>query len=151
MKTLTDFLKTPAGQYSILIGLLLLAIWYIKDQLGEFFAGTGPQQVTEVLPIITVNLTYPLEQYDIWADGLYAAMNFTGTNYGQVEDIVQQMKTDDDVYALINAYGTRTLFVFAIPSAAANLPQALRAELNWPYSLEQANEDLRNAGISAQF
>ena len=78
-------------------------------------------------------------------------MNFTGTNYGQVESIVQQMATNDDVYALINAYGIRTLFVFAIPSAASNLPQALRAELNWPYSIEQANEDLTNAGISAQF
>jgi len=151
MKEIADFFKSPAGQYSILIVIVILAIWYLKDLISDALTGKGPEQILDIIPIEQTNLSYPIEQYDIWADGLYEAMNFSGTDYGQIEEVIDQLKTNDDVSALINAYGTRTLYVFGIPAASANLPQALRRELNWYYSVSDANETLSENGITIQF
>jgi hypothetical protein len=151
MKEIANFFKSPAGQYSILIGIVILALWYLKKAISDALTGEGPEQILDTIAIEQSNLSYPIEQFDIWADGLYEAMNFVGTDYGQIKEVIDQLKTNDDVAALINAYGVRTLYVFGIPAASSNLPQALRRELNWYYSVADANETLSENGISIQF
>jgi len=151
VKEVGKFFQTKEGRYVILAIVGLVVLFIVQKSLKGLLTGDGPQQGTEELDIDENNLSYEPEQYDIWADALYEAFNYTGTNYGAVEDVITQLQTNDDLRALINAYGTRTLYVFGIPTASTNLPQAMIRELNWPYSVDDVNEDLTEQGITIQF
>jgi hypothetical protein len=76
-----------------------------------------------------VKYTYGAQQYKDFADTLFTAMEYSGTDEDAVKNIMLKMKTYDDVLALIDAYGTRTLHTFAFPEDYT-LAQALYSEFD---------------------
>jgi hypothetical protein len=150
--------KQIAG-YALALVVVLVVLYFVysefKGGIAGIFQGEGPTSVVNAdnpLPENAANLSYPSHQYEVFADGIYEAFNTTGSNWSAVLAIFEQMNTADDVAALVNAYGVRTLYVFAVATAPANLPQALIREgsMSW-YDVGDVNEILRNKGINFQF
>jgi hypothetical protein len=52
-------------------------------------------------------LSYPLSQYDEWANSLYSAMFRSGTDEEPIYRIMGYMKNNADVLQLIKAFGVR--------------------------------------------
>jgi len=105
----------------VVLGILVL-ILIILTKLGKFFlhpldtigeaVGITPDTPTldtSTLPIDESKLNYPLNQYEIWAqvldDALWAAF---GEEEEPIKEVMYQINSDADWYALIKAYGKRT-------------------------------------------
>jgi hypothetical protein len=152
-------LQKQIAIYVALGVVALLVLYYVSSQFKNavtgFFTGEGTHQAVnpDEAPISTnpANRSYPIEQYGIWADSIYEALNYTGSNWTAVYDVIEQMKTDDDVKALMNAYGVRPLYIFGIPSAPLNLSQAFTRESSMWNGTSDVNEILSNNGISFRF
>ena len=141
--------------------LVLLGVWLIMDKLGswgssitEAFTGPGETAVNEdnELPVQTSQLSYPPERYLMYADSLHEAMNYSGTRWSTVYSIIEQMSTAADLAALVNAYGTRNLRVFGVPSGPLGLGQSFIHE-SWigQDGYAEVNEIIANKGINFQF
>jgi hypothetical protein len=142
-------------QYVAIACIVLLVLWYAKSKADSFFTSdTIDNKIDEENPLTVdfSNLTSPIDQYLIWADSLYAAMNHAGTSWTPIIDVFSQMRTNDDVSELINAYGVRTLYVFGIPTQPKNLPQSLTTEQSgsW-FGVEDVNEVLEANNITLRF
>lgn len=146
--------KQIAFWIAILI-VVLFILYQVKGSITDFFTGEGPTSIINEenpLEVDVAKTSYPEHQYEIWADSIYEAFNYTGSNWDAVLAIFAKMNTADDVSALINAYGVRTLYVFAIPTAPLNLPQTLVREssMSWK-GVDDVNELLQSKGINIQF
>ncbi len=150
--------QTTIALYGIGIIVVLILIYFLSDKIIEFFRnpsggkeqGTGGEDRT--IEIDETLLTYDKEQYNIFADRIYEAFNYTGSDWSAVLEVFQQMRNDTDVKQLINAYGVRTLYVFAVPTASLNLPQTLQREDSWSWDgVEDVNEILENNSITLRF
>jgi hypothetical protein len=116
------------------IGIYLLYRFFLSedDQSG----GT-----TQDIEVNQNKLTYPLNQYEIWADGIEAAIwgtSFIGAWWEDDEAIYNtllQMRTTDDVYQLIRAYGVRYVGVL-FNSDGGNLVQMISEYLDDDYKTE---------------
>jgi hypothetical protein len=89
--------------------------------------------------------TYGAQQYKDFADNLFTAMEYSGTDEKAIQSIMLKMKTYDDVLALIDAYGTRSLHTFAFPEDYT-LAQALYSELNATELKTYVNIPLKQTG-----
>jgi hypothetical protein len=142
---------------ALVIGILIVyfVLRSVKGGISDFFAPEGETSSVNQdnpLDVEPSNLSWPERQYDVFSDTLYEAMNFTGTNWGTILSVFEQLNTADDVNALVNAYGVRTLYVFGIPSAPGNLGQHLVRESTGSWSgVEDVNEILQSKGINFQF
>jgi len=116
----------------------------------------------------TKPLTYPLSQYNTWADAIATAFKgcdfqYTGSPYSfswqTVKDIFEQLKNDSDYLQLIKSYGIRTIekgFICGgnytdldFPTAAGH--QFNNFEINEGIGiLPSLNKTLKNNGISYQ-
>lgn len=141
--------------------LVLLALWLVLDKVGGFgesiseaFAGPGETSVNEDEPLTVseTNLSYSADRYRTYADSLHEAMNYSGTRWSTVYSIIQQMNTADDLAELTNAYGTRNLRVFGVPSGPLGLGQSFIHE-SWigQDGYAAVNEIIANKGINFQF
>jgi hypothetical protein len=155
---LSKVVSNPVTWYVAGGVIALVIIYLIWSDIKSFFSpetvhqGTGGGEEGPGLDTNPDKLTYPLDQYDIWADRIYEAFNYTGSDWGAVIEIFRQMETADDVKELINSYGVRTLYIFAIPTAPLNLPQTLQREDSFPWhGVEDVNEILTEKGINIQF
>jgi hypothetical protein len=80
--------------------------------------------------------TYISQQYADFADGLADAMSGAGTDEKQISTIMSKMKTRDDVLALIDQYGKRSI---ATPYGWDTDPMTLSQTFN--YELSAADID----------
>jgi len=103
-----DKLPTPV---KIILGVGGLYVgWRIYDALTADESGG----TSDDLDVNETNLTYPENNYKVFADGIEAAIWGTGFIPSMNEDddaignILMAMKTTDDVYELVTAYGIRT-------------------------------------------
>ncbi len=116
--------------------------------------------------IKTNPLTYPLSQYNTWADAI--AKSFTGCDYSDiytmysiswqtVQDIFKQLKNDSDYLQLVKSYGIRDIkkgfacggnyVQLDFPSAAGH--QFGNMEINEGLGVfPSLNKTLKNNGIS---
>jgi hypothetical protein len=117
--------------------IVLLAIWLILDKIGSFggtiseaLTGTGETTVNEDNPLEVeqTNLSFAADRYRQYADNIHEAMNYSGTRWTTVYSIIEAMNTADDFAALVNAYGTRNLRIFGVPSGPLNLGQSFIRE-----------------------
>ena len=149
--------------FYVVVAIVLLAIlWFVTSKISDaiaaiaaIFEPQGPTQAIdpETDPIETdaARLSFPAVQYDSWADSIYESFNYLGSNWTPVLAIFQELRTNDDVYALINAYGVRTLFVFGIGTAPLNLPQAMVREATFWNGPQDVNDILAAKGITYRF
>jgi LPXTG-motif cell wall-anchored protein len=105
----------------VVLGILVL-ILIILTKLGKFFAhpldvigetiGITPETPDfnpATLPIDETKLNYPINQYDIWAQVLEDAIwSGWGENEEEIKEVMYQINSDADYYALVKAYGKRT-------------------------------------------
>jgi hypothetical protein len=148
-------LAITAGILLVVIVVVYLIWRNITGSITDFFTGEGPTQSIDEdnpAPVDVSNTSYPEHQYKAWADSIYEAFNYSGSNWSAVLAIFENMVTEDDVNALINAYSVRTLYVFGIPTAKLNLPQTLVRESSWSWNgVEDVNEILASKGITFKF
>jgi hypothetical protein len=135
---------------------VLLLLYMFSNKISNFFKGEGKKQTTGggdgKIEVDETKLTYHKEQYNIWADKIYEAFNYTGSDWDAVIEVFEEMETDEDVSQLMNAYGVRTLFIFAIPTAPLNLGQTLQREDNWSWGgVSDVNEVLEEKSITIRF
>ena len=92
-------------------------------------------------------LTYPLSQYQSWAQEIWQAMSIVpaNTNSADIIGIFMQMQNVSDVLELITAFGTESnlLGSYTLPTAIQGLME--------PTDVATINSDLQNAGINYQF
>lgn len=77
--------------------------------------------------------TYGAQQYLNFAESLFTAMDGVGTNESSIKRVMEQMKTYDDVLALIQAYGKRKWSkweLWDINPKPMTLAEALESELS---------------------
>lgn len=81
--------------------------------------------------------SYISQQYNDFADALADAMSGAGTDENQIKNIMSKMKTRDDVLALIDQYGKRSI---ATPYGWDTDPMTLSQTFN--YELDAKGIDL---------
>jgi hypothetical protein len=77
--------------------------------------------------------SYGAQQYLNFAESLFTAMDGVGTNETSIKRVMEQMKTYDDVLALIQAYGKRKWSkweLWDINPKPMTLAEALESELS---------------------
>ena len=74
--------------------------------------------------------TYPLSNYDTFANQLQSAMFDAGTDETTIYNVFKKLKKNLDYLYLLKAFGNRNYFYFGINQGAYNLGQWLTEELN---------------------
>jgi hypothetical protein len=91
--------------------------------------------------------TYGANQYADFADLLHDAMYEWGTDESAIADVLGQMKTYDDVLALIDAYGKRTTRAwYGGDTSPMTLAQTFYDELSPEYRATYVNQPLKKTG-----
>ena len=115
----------------IIVGLGFL-IFTLFKKFGSFITDpTGEKEETEELEdIITYDkskLTYPEYQYKTWADSIeIALLGDIDEDESVVDNIMWAIQNDDDIAALIEAFGVRKdWYYMAIPGHNYNLVSAI--------------------------
>lgn len=99
--------------------------------------------------------SYNSATYNQYADAIYQAQRTSLSNdSGTIMDTAKLMKNDLDVAKLIEAYGTRTDYVFGFPSDSYSLFGAIRKGIEsdmfgaYSYRIGKINDDWQNKGIT---
>ena len=108
----------------------------IKDEQASF------QQSGE-------KLSYPPSNYKQFADQLEQAMQYTGTYFNVIFDVMKQMKNNLDVIQLVKAFGTREIYFWGF-TYKFTLPEALRDELD-PSDVAKINALFKSKKIQYRF
>jgi hypothetical protein len=138
-------------------GMILSGLFLVYRMLRPAGAKEQQQTTTAVKTDIAkeeakgVQATYNNANYKTLADKLYSAMNTSGTDESAIFSVFQQLKNNIDVLKLIEAYGTRQLYTFGIPTGGQqNLSQALTDELS-SSDIAEINKILFTKGINYKF
>lgn len=91
-------------------------------------------------------LTYPKSNYKAFADQIYNAMNYMGTDTGEVERVFGKMENNLDVLELNKAWGVRDVYFWGF-AYSYTLPQAVADEMD----TTQINTILSSKGIDYQY
>ena len=122
----------------------------ITDVHGSGSVGSPTGQ----LSVDPQKLSYSLDQFKIFADQLEQAIydTYLTEDDAKIFTILSQMKTTGDIYALINAYGTRNGGSWY--NTAYNLPMAVQTYLDnfYPYDYKnQLNQMYKSKNIAYVF
>ena len=117
------------------IGGSLLAILYFLTRNKEIIPIVPPIPPVPPKPDNKqgTQYTYGAQQYLNFAESLFTAMDGVGTNESSIKRVIEQMKTYDDVLALIQAYGKRKWSkweLWDINPKPLTLAEALESELS---------------------
>jgi len=97
--------------YTVLgiVGVILFVIFW--KRFSRWFGKAAEVANIEAMQqsVNASNLTFPKNQYSLFADNLFSAMDGMGTDEESIYGVFRQMQTDDDVSQLIVAYGIRTV------------------------------------------
>lgn len=148
-----------AATLGIILLVIVLVIWIVFKIFGKKIQDlitSARNQLNQSASMNDIENRYPGQQktytsfeYNTFADKLYTAMKGPGTNESAIQQVMQQMKNDLDVYALIDAFGTRAA---AWPSSwSGTLSAWLTDELSTSEMEKYVNQPLRSRGISYQF
>jgi len=120
-----------------LFGVGTLALYFGVKGILALFAKTPEEIAQDNLDqaIIDqqsggVNFTFPLSQYDIFADTLEEATDTAFTDEDSIYTVFNALQNNADLLQLIKAYGQRYHFEFGIPLGNYTLSQVLVAVLS---------------------
>jgi hypothetical protein len=119
----------------IAIGASLLVLVYFLTRKKEFIPIVPPIPPVPPKPGNRqgTQYSYGAQQYLNFAESLFTAMDGVGTNENSIKRVMEQMKTYDDVLALIQAYGKRKWSkweLWDINPKPMTLAEALESELS---------------------
>lgn len=136
--------NSPALVKYGLLALILFFAWRIL----KGFSGIKENWQLQADMLNAGQKTYPNSQYNIWADALESAMYYWSTDEDAIKSIMQKMKTDADVLALISAFGQRST---AGIDAEEDLGAWLRDDLNDQEMNLYVNNVLASNGVNYRF
>jgi hypothetical protein len=119
----------------IAIGGSFLVLVYFLTRKKEFIPIVPPIPPVPPKPNNKqgTQYSYGAQQYLNFAESLFTAMDGVGTNEASIKRVMEQMKTYDDVLALIQAYGKRKWSkweLWDINPKPMTLAEALASELS---------------------
>ena len=97
-----------------------------------------------------ITLSYPLSNYNIWADSLQAAMFDAGTDESVIYNVFNKLKNPRDLLQLIKAFGVRPYYTFGWKQGNYNLGQWFTEELSTS-EFDKINAILKSKNINIQF
>lgn len=86
-----------------------------------------------------IKISYPLAQYEVFAEALRDAFDGWGTTESTIYSVFEKMNNDADIYQLIETYGTRGYYgtlenffggLFGDKDVHRTLPAAISSELD---------------------
>lgn len=95
----------------IALVVLFLLYWFLIRK----------KDTSEQLQVNETNLSYPANQYGIYADQLEASMQAAGNDFSKTVGVLNAMQTSDDLKQVIKAFGRRSNYSFFLPKYDANL------------------------------
>tara|TARA_R110001632_G_scaffold200795_1_gene323486 strand:- start:283 stop:750 length:468 start_codon:yes stop_codon:yes gene_type:complete len=155
MKEIATFFKSPAGQYSIVIVIAILAIWYLKDLIkNPFSTSDDVLRDPDVANPNVSNLNYPIINYTNWANRIEVALeNLYNDDEQSVYEVFSHMGNNDDVLQLQKSFGTRANTPYGIGligGYTGTLSEWLFAQFN-SSEIDNVNTILAENGITIQF
>ena len=100
------FQKNKKLAYGILALIIVIILWKQgKNLINRLKSKSLVKEADE--NVQDDKLTYPVEQYKIFADRLYTAMQGISTDEDAVYDVLSKMINKDDMLKLIATFGTR--------------------------------------------
>lgn len=86
---------------AVLVAVVLLVVWLNRLR--------PKKSVTDEIVLDASNLSYAETDYDIMANQLYVAMKGAGTDTDSIWRVCGRLKTKDDWYALVKAFGVKSV------------------------------------------
>jgi hypothetical protein len=161
MKKTGSFVKSFAVNNPVTTVAIVGVTGFVLYRVGKKFFGSKPN-VPIVPPIPPpppkpqdnptgtkgqTQYTFGAQQYTDFADLLHDAMYPLGTNHNQIQQTLQKLKTYDDVLALIDAYGKRSLREwYGLDSDPYSLSQSFYADMSPEYIQKYVNDPLKRTG-----
>ena len=137
------------GQVTIVI-VLILIIWRATSGILKTIAAkkvvADIKQEQDAFVNAGQVLTYPVSNYKIFADQIYNAMNYSGTDTEEIERVFSKMNNDLDVLELNKAFGKRDIYFWGF-TYSYTLGEALADEMD----VSTINSDLSAKGIKFQY
>ena len=128
------------------IALKIFAIFIIVFFLYKFLQSKKRQYTID-----ESKLTYPRNQYLIFADAIQAATEGSwGDDEDAIYDVFEQMQTNDDVYALMEAFGNRSYISPPGIFYNATLTEVLNTKLDEDELNHINNDILATKGITVR-
>lgn len=140
--------KYPVATSVVGVVLGYIAFRSIKNALNKPKVPVVPPiPVPGQVPNPKSKYTYGAKQYDDFAKLLHSAMYPWGTDEDRISLVLGKMQTYDDVLALIDAYGTRTLRSnFGWDTDPMGLSEAFYSEMSPDYVQTYVNQPLKKTG-----
>lgn len=153
-KSKIDWNEWLSPQRVITLGILAVIAVIIIIVLGKRLKSTikeittnirQNQQLEDQINSTGQRLSYPDNNYTLWADQLETAMYGPGTDEDAVYQVMRTMKNDADVYKLISAFGMRKGF---LQWNAQSLPSWIQGDFS---DRTEINNILKSNGIAYRF
>lgn len=152
------FIQTAYRDYPIASGLVTITAGFIGFRMIRKALQPKPD-VPQVPPIPlpgsvpnpNSKYTYGAQQYSDWAQLLFDAMDGMGTNENAIRNVLKNMRTYEDVLALIDAYGRRSLtyeidFIGIFSTKPMTLAQSFKDELSDADIAIYVNDPIKRTG-----
>ena len=117
MSKATEFFTAHKKAILITLGIVIFLIllfclyWFVIRK----------KDTSELLIVNQANLSYPVNQYGIFADNMEASMQAAGKDFGKTMGVLNSMQNGDDLKQMIKAFGKRTNYAFFLPKYDANV------------------------------
>ena len=158
-KTLEYYKELPSWAKGVVVVGGLLIVYIVGNKVYSALK-PRPQSEKNILNDIErlsrlMKPTYTDSSYDAYAETIYQAQRTSlGNDSGTIKDVAVLMKNDLDVAKLYKSYGTRTTYVFGIPSDSYTLFGGMRKGIEgdafgaFSWRLGQINKDWESKGIT---
>jgi hypothetical protein len=93
------------------------------QQVNEWLEGDTDQYNPDNLRVDYTKTNYPEYQFKLWADQIEDAIMYSFNDVQPIKDVMYSINNDEDLKAIIKAYGIRTTF---FGMSGGNLPSSLR-------------------------
>lgn len=155
MNILAQFNKLSLNQKIVLIVVLIIVAWILKNKIKGYLAAQGSNIQTKseisVLQANGIKATYPEEKYQKLADYLFTSMNRMWPDANAVYNAFSQLRNDIDFIKVSREFGIREAddnWFGLVP--AKNLAGWITSYLKGP-EIQNINSILKDRGISKRF
>jgi len=128
---LSDLTPGKVITWAIIIIVVIIIIWFAYRKIQKGIQAAKDNQLVNATDsaIVSNALTYTQADYKAFADKLFSAMDGAGTGESSINEVIGQLRTKSDWYALIRAFGVRkSTSIFS--GYSGNLVQWLNDELD---------------------
>jgi hypothetical protein len=139
-------INIPDGKNLALVAIAILLMLYAARQIISYLQKV--RAAINVTPTVNpVNLTYQSGQYDTWADQLESILQQWPTlDEDQIVKILQRLRTTDDWYELVRAFGIRKISRLILGNFEGNLIEWFSRRLSTK-EMKKISDTLKGVGV----